>query len=518
MGQGGQIESEREQGAGTRHAWWNSTWFVALLVLGSMVPLLWPSLPPLLDLPGHLARYHVQLSLDGSPWLQRYYEFHCAPVGNLGVDLLVEVIAPLVGLELGVKLVVLAIPALFVGGLLAIAREVHGRLPPTAALAAPLAYATPFLYGFLNFSLSVALALLAFAWWLRLARLGRRRLRGILFMPVSLLLYFTHIYGWGVLGLLCFGAELVASRDRRGRGWPSALISSAVACLVLAAPLIPLLGAIRNAGGGSFTGWFDLPLKFRWLVAPLRDRWKWLDLPAGMLLFAALLFARIDPRLHFAQPLAAGAVLMSLACLVLPFYMLNSALADMRLLPVLLAVAIVAIDSDRSDRRFAARLAIAATLFFVVRTATQSASFALAGRQQDERLDQLDQLPQGARVVALVGRDCDDSWAAVRDGHLASMVTVRRDGFSNDQWPGQGINLLRLRYRPPGPFATDPSEMVQPAACVTNWTVDQALSALPRPWFDYVWLLGTEPPRPAQFHGLRLVAQSADASLYRIER
>jgi hypothetical protein len=72
-----------------------------------------------------------------------------------------------------VKLIVITIPAMTVAGLLWIAREVHGRIPATALFALPLAYAFPFHFGFVNFALSMALALLAFGWWLRLARLGK---------------------------------------------------------------------------------------------------------------------------------------------------------------------------------------------------------------------------------------------------------------------------------------------------------------------------------------------------------
>ena len=49
----------------------------------------------------------------------------------------------------------------------------HGRIPPTAFFALPFIYGYPFLFGFVNFALSVALAFLAFGLWLRLGRLGQ---------------------------------------------------------------------------------------------------------------------------------------------------------------------------------------------------------------------------------------------------------------------------------------------------------------------------------------------------------
>ncbi len=36
---------------------------LALLVLATAIPLLLPPVPPLVDLPGHIARYHAELTL-----------------------------------------------------------------------------------------------------------------------------------------------------------------------------------------------------------------------------------------------------------------------------------------------------------------------------------------------------------------------------------------------------------------------------------------------------------------------
>jgi hypothetical protein len=57
-----------------------------------------------------------------------------------------------------VKLIILTIPVLTVGGLLWVAYEVHGRVPPTALFAVPFAFNFPFLFGFVNFALAMALA------------------------------------------------------------------------------------------------------------------------------------------------------------------------------------------------------------------------------------------------------------------------------------------------------------------------------------------------------------------------
>jgi hypothetical protein len=285
------------------------------------------------------------------------------------------------------------------------------------------------------------------------------------------------------------------------------------------APLLPLLAAAKTAGSQSFQDWFNFPVKFQWLVSPLRDRWKMLDFPAGMLCFAVILFARIYPGLRFSRCLAAGACLMAAACLLLPFRMLNSALADMRLLPVALAIGLLAIDCSKGvQRRHARNFAIAALAFALLRTIGTTVSFALADHEQGEQLEQIATLPPGTRLAALVGSDCGNPWPLIREAHLASMITVRRDGFSNDQWSGPGINLLSVRYRPPGRFAADPWHMVQAKECVRTWTVDAALKELPRESFDYLWLLNTEEPEPSSLRDLQAISVKGGSRLYRIPR
>ncbi|MEO7690261.1 MAG: hypothetical protein ABIS51_13340, partial [Sphingomonas sp.] len=64
--------------------WWQTRWFVVVMVLVATIPLLWPPIPPLVDLPGHMGRYRVQLANADTPWLSEWYDFHWQLIGNLG--------------------------------------------------------------------------------------------------------------------------------------------------------------------------------------------------------------------------------------------------------------------------------------------------------------------------------------------------------------------------------------------------------------------------------------------------
>jgi hypothetical protein len=498
--------------------WWESRLFVAALILLSMVPLLLPQVPPLVDLLGHMGRYRVQLDLNNSAFLPRYYGFEWAPIGNLGVDLLLEPLGRLLGLELAVKLITLAIPPLTVAGFLWVAREVHHRLPPTALFALPFAYAHPFMFGFVNYALSIALAFLAFGLWLRLARQGRFRLRAALFVPISFIVFFAHTFGWGVLGLMCFSAEAVRQHDT-GETWLGSVLKAAAQASLLALPLFALALWRSDIEGGLTTGWFKPQLKLAFFKAVLRDRWEWFDI--GSLVVCLLVIVETVRRktMAFSRNLAFSALVLFLVFLAMPYVVFRSAYADMRLIPYVLAVALLAIRfREPLPMRTAHWFAVAGLLFFVVRIAGNSWSLAATDRDYRAKLEALDHVPAGARVLSLVGDGCGNPWTMPRNTHLGAMVIVRRHGFSNDQWVTEGMNLLKLRYRGAGPFTSDPSQIVRADNCVTfrGWKIHERLAAIPPGGFDYLWLIETPPFDPALLRGAQPVWSGPGTMLYRL--
>lgn len=500
----------------THSHWWEKRGTVAALVLLSTVPLLWPTIPPLVDLPGHMGRYAVEL--DPSRF-GGFYDFHWALIGNLGVDLLIWPLGKLFGIELATKLIVVTIPAMTAAGLLWIAREVNREVPPTALFALPLVYGHPFLFGFVNFALSMALALLAFALWLRLARLGRLRLRARLFAGIGPLIWVAHTYGWGTLGVLCFSAELIRQHDRGG-SWPRALWWAGVHCLSLTPPLLLMVLWRSGHVGGQTADWFNWPAKLEWLKMTLRDRWRWWDV-ASIALVAALPFAALAARgLELSRNLVASALFLALVFALLPRIVFGSAYADMRLTPYMFAIAVIAIRprADASPRLLNA-LALAGLAFFAARLAGNTVSLARASAAQDRALAALDHVPEGARLVSFAGHQCRMPWALNRNWHLPGIAVVRRGAFSNDQWSMAGAQLLRSRKFDAGWFAGDPSQVVIASApCRNKWrSLDWSLAYLPRDAFDYVWLI--EPPafNPVWTRGMTLVWNDGPNALYRID-
>ena len=515
----GEGSASAVEGKHTALPWWDRRWLLVLVVLATTLPLLYPAVPPLVDLPGHIGRYRVELDGGHSAYLQRYFGFHWAVMGNLGLDVLILPLAPLVGLEPAVKLLVLLIPPLTAAGYLWVAREVHGRVPPTAFFALPFVYSFPLLFGFANFALSVALAFLAVGLWLRLGRLGRRRSRTLLFVPISFMIFFCHTYGLGVLGLMCFSAEVVSAHGR-GRNWARAVLEGALRVSVLVLPLFVMLLWPSGSPGSETNGWFDWDAKWTGIYGVLRDRWGPFDVSSLELCAVMFVFALISPKLRLAPKLALAAAVLSLCFVLLPRYIMGSAYADIRLLPCLFAVMLLAIGlGSAADARFGSVLAAFGLLFFAVRLAGTTVSLTWAANDQQAKLEAMDFIPRGARVASFFGLPYAEPWALQRDSHLGGLVIARREGFSNDQWIVNSLNLLELKYDAGG-FGANPSQVVRPNGTHDGVyrTIDEALAQLPRDKFDYVWLIDAPPFDPRLVEDLQPVWRGPRTVLYRIRR
>jgi hypothetical protein len=157
-------------------------------------------------------------------------------------------------------------------------------------------------------------------------------------------------------------------------------------------------------------------------------------------------------------------------------------------------------------------------IFVVVRLGSNAVSLARAADDQQAKLTAIDHIPMGARVATFVGLPCGTSWALARNSHLGAMVMVRREGFSNDQWLIEGVNLLDLKDKAPGYFAADPSNIVRPNGCPDkiHRTIDASLAEVPRDAFDYIWLVDIAPDDPKLTEGMQPLWRGPGSILYRL--
>ncbi len=411
---------------------------ILLLVVAAM-PMLAVTVPQASDYPNHLARMHVFSEIGRGTPLDRYFRVDWRWIGNLGVDLPVVMLAPLFGVETAARLISALIAPLTVIGIAMLSRSVHGRVTGSALLALPFVFAQPFLFGFINYCLAVAVALIVAALWNTTVRRTPLRLAG--FAIAATFVWTAHLMGWAILLLLVAGSELAQVRRARD------LLARALAATPLLAPVIPLV-LWRSSGGGQ-PYWQDpaiLTSKFMNFVTVLKGLWLPFDLAMtaiiGLLAIVAVLSAggrRLEPRL------ATGAGLLLVAALLLPTKIFESWAADLRLTSVAVMVAITAIGPATSPQREKLLTLIGAALF-VTRVGWTTVQWYRADRLLTARLAVLDAVPAGSRVGFLsVDTSGKVPWTLTPDRKLGGYAVTRRDSFTNSlfQTPGSEVMVFR---------------------------------------------------------------------------
>ena len=448
--------------AGRREA----LWLALALALVACLPVLLAARPQMSDYPSHLARYYIMLDGGQSAWLRRYYAFSWTWSGNLGVDLLIVPLAKLLGLEAAGNLVAAIVPPLTGAAMITVEWTLRRRIGVGTMLAFATIWSPALIIGLLNFSLSFALALFAFAGWVRLEGW---RWRWLVFLPVGVAVWLCHIAGWGVLGVLVFGYEW-----HRQRNWRTLL-----APLPLALPALFLL-----AGGGpaGMLHYGQNVLNFKlsiWFMA-LRDQLWWLDIDSVAIVLAACAaaaaFRRFDGRLGWA------AVIFALLSLALPRHLGGGDYTDYRLIAVALTAGCLAIDW--APPRLILWLA---PLLYLVRLGVTASAWQAESRDVEAMLKALDRVPQGAHIAAAVVTD-RAIWATDSFQHVPSYATIRRHALVNTHFAEPGVHMLRLREG--GPRFQDPSQRILRAA---GETVDLADFA-PAQGADYLWYIGRQAP------------------------
>ncbi|WP_421839031.1 GtrA family protein [Novosphingobium sp.] len=487
---------------------------ILLLSALAALPAIAAPVLPLIDLGGHIARYAVQLDAGRSEVLRNWYSFEWGLLPNLGVDLLVQLLAPVMGLEPAVHLIVGSIPPLTVSGMLLLSRAAHGRIGVTALYALPLAISLPYLYGFANFALSIALAFHAMALWIALER--RPVLRTALFVPIGSLLWLCHLVGWAVFSLVAGMTALVANW-RSGPGGGRGFATTIIATGLMTAPLLlgPIIGVLTQRPAKEAIALLannDAPRKIVWLIMAMADRWLgWDAACAGVI--ALVLYISLRTRGFVVNwGLMASALALLGLYLLMPDTIMGSRFADMRLGPVILALLVLAsAPGEHVDPRLTRWLLIGGLVFSGARLATNTASMALAGNQFAETLTAIEAAPRGVNLVSLYIDECK-GWNTDRRRHIMGYGLARRHLFDNGQWQLPSGQLISIHNPRLAPFDRDPSTITFMEPCGDSPALPEVVAAIPRA-ARFLWVIRIDPA--TRLPGWEPLRKTADSVLYR---
>jgi hypothetical protein len=203
---------------------------------------------PLYDLPDHIARQHILFG-DGAAGADQYYAADWRLVPNLAMEGFVFLFHRLTGVEGAVRLFLACTAAQLFWGTLAVSRALHGKISRLGVLAALFVYNGPFLFGFVNLSFGLGMALWVFALWL----IGRERIWALpVFAALSSLILFAHLFAFAVYALLILAYEaafLLQARRQKRKTLSPALLP----LLHLLVPLAIYFGLMpREVAAGEF--------------------------------------------------------------------------------------------------------------------------------------------------------------------------------------------------------------------------------------------------------------------------
>ena len=508
------------------------------LVIGVVLmclPFALVTIPPLVDLPGHMGASAIELAGPDSP-LARYFGWRWMFALNLGGEVLMKAIGTHFGIIVaGWVSTVLAV-ALFAGGCIGATRALNPRGGYGVAWALLFVFSFPLLTGFLNYILATGLSLCAFAASVRLEH--RPRLRVAMLVVLQPIALISHAIG-GVLLPLLIGAYALGRvledhepaitemrRDwHRPRRWrildprlaPPLRTFVALVWPLLVAVITIVVWKVVEPGHGGFNKW-------RWdqkawsFVLTLRDQSLLLDVATTLMAVIMVVLGRaMGARWSWPQLLPGLSVFVLFV--VIPSDINGSAFVDMRLLPVAAMLLLGLQDWSGAPADRARFVAISGAVLLGLRLVVTGASFVDYAADYKRQLGALDRVAQGSRVLAFVEHSCvDERWRNTRRDHLASLASIYREAWVNDNWSVPGLDMLQSKFRPARYFTADPSEFVWSPGCQGGRlrSVDTALKRAPIDLVDYVWLIDTGlPKRPDP--RLRIVWQEGRSVLFAVK-
>src|ERR1700757_554005 len=98
------------------------------LVAFTLSPLLWVRVPPLVDLPSHLARMWILVHGAEIPPLASNYAVHWRMLPDMAMDLIVPVLSMLMPVEEAGRVFIALTMLALIGGTAALHRAIHGRI------------------------------------------------------------------------------------------------------------------------------------------------------------------------------------------------------------------------------------------------------------------------------------------------------------------------------------------------------------------------------------------------------
>ena len=414
---------------------WHIAAIHAVLITVVLAPMAFAQYPPLVDYPNHLARIYILSALGDDPVLREIYAANWSLVPNLAMDALLVPLAKLVPIHLLGRLFVILTMAMFIGGTYTLHRVIHGRTGLWPAVSLLFVYNKVLAWGFLNYLFGAGLTLFALAAWIWVRERWRWGPRIAVFSAVATALFFTHMLALGVYALLIGGFELGRSLGRREQSWRHHLAEWSRAGAQFAVPAVLwMISATGAGGGGGGTTFAGLWSKTEALASMTVFHQLGVGF-ASFLFVVVLVIGGLITRSWRLQPaMRVPLIVLGVTTLAMPVWLFGSWAVDIRLSPVLAALAVASVRFERRRRMFADVMLMLGSMLLVVKL------YSIAGMvpRHDRRVDELRaavaaSIPRGAALLNAADYGVQDIAFRVQFSqvyyHLAAYAVIDRSLF-----------------------------------------------------------------------------------------
>lgn len=466
-----------------------------LVAAGLLIPIWTVAYPPLLDYPNHLATAFVLAHIkDGAFHFSHYYNADWGPYPYLVMYWILLGLRWLVPFgaagRLLLSLCAVSVPAATWFFLRRANPGQEGLALWSVLIAENLFF---FLFGMINIQLSLALCLIVLGVWLDY--LAKPRVRLWLFLLLlTTLLYFTHVMGFGVAGVVVTSYALL-SRQRLTRLLLSWLMFVPGAVLFFR-------GHFLHGHSHAASSWilqFRGPLgKANGLFSVMVGAYPALDFLTVVVIGLSIMLAlSANSEFSWNRPwLGVIGFLLVLYC-IFPARYGPGFNADRTLLPFIFVLCLCTARVGHRMRQLAA----IAVILFLVRAAALERKFVSEQPALARVAMSFSAIPRNGTVLPLVGLP---SGSTQPEYHFWAYGVIQRGWFSPCLFHDRGVDPLQVRtpaYAPCGPAPRK--------ATAIHW--DRVSRE-----YDYVWALDV-PQFTAKLNEIgKLVFHSGDLQVYRI--
>jgi hypothetical protein len=449
--------------------------FFTVALCATIVPLWLVEVPPLVDLPNHLARIFVLINYDQTPFFQQNFQVAYEPIPNMAIDLIVIPLTNLFDIFTADHIFLTLTSVLFALGCHLTGERKAGKVSFSAVFAVFLVYSGTFFYGYVNYVFSVALFLIAFGCWLRW-RESFSVGQFLTLVGLTAAIFLAHLSAFVFFAIAIFIVNVFewffeAEEKRRWKFY-------AADCSLFIAPAIAFLTFMKCDGKVGLLRWNTLSGKAVAFFSAFRSYDLWLDLFCVTEVAAFCFWLKRRGEMNFDRRILVAALSFLLIFLVAPKYFFTGD-ADLRIVLPGFAPLILSCKINMLTEKTFALFVIVLALFSLRQAAISYRWIQMSEKITAER-KLLEAIAPESKIYQLFVNESDNPEEKLERPleHVVHFATIKNSSIAPTLFAYRGQQPLIFRQKPE--FATLAS------ADETRWL--QNLKD-----YDYVWTYGVAP-------------------------